>query len=274
MLERTLVSWNTMITGYLDNELYVDAIDLFMEMKEEGFEPNHITLSAVLSACTRIGSVEKGQEVHIFALFSGFASNVHVVTALIHMYAKCGSIDGALQVFYKSQAKDITSWNAMITDDITFIGLLTACSHSGLMNEGYRLFESMEKDFGISPKSEHYGCMVDLLGRAGDLHSAYRLIKAMPFEPGPTVYGALLGACLVHRNLEVGNMVAEHMTKRMDRLSDGEYMMLANLYASCGKFEEADRWRREMNNAGIIKTAGYSMILVKGKMLKFLAGDR
>ncbi|KAI3908030.1 hypothetical protein MKW98_003675 [Papaver atlanticum] len=299
MVERTLVSWNTMITGYLDNELYFDAINLFMEMKEEGFEPNHITLSVVLSACARLGSVEKGQEVHIFALFNGLAYNVHVVTALIDMYAKSGSIDGALEVFCKSQVKDVTSWNAMISglalhgkshaalklfsdfqnrnmkaDDITFIGLLTACSHSGLVNEGHRLFESMEKDFRISPKSEHYGCMVDLLGRAGYLDSAYQLIKAMPFEPGPTVYGALLGACLVHRNLEVGNIVAEHMTKRVDRLSDGEYMMLANLYASCGKFEEADRWRRGMNNARIVKTAGYSMILVKGKMIKFLAGDR
>ncbi|RZC43451.1 hypothetical protein C5167_036403 [Papaver somniferum] len=299
MVERTLVSWNTMITGYLDNELYVDAIDLFSEMKEKGFEPNHITVSAVLSACAWVGSVDEGKEVHIFALFSGLASNVHVVTALIDMYAKCGSIDGALEVFYKSQAKDVTSWNAMISglalhgkshaalklfsdfqnrnmkaDDITFIGLLTACSHSGLVNEGYRLFESMEKEFGISPKSEHYGCMVDLLGRAGYLHSACQLMKAMPFEPGPTVYGALLGACLVYRDLKVGNMVAEHMTKRMHRLSDGEYMMLANLYASCGKFEEADGWRREMNNAGITKTAGYSMILVKGKMIKFLAGDR
>ncbi|OVA01342.1 Pentatricopeptide repeat [Macleaya cordata] len=298
MVERNLVSWNTMITGYLDNELYTDAINLFFEMKEGGFEPNHITLATVLSSCAHLGSVEKGREIHMYAGLIGLAMNPHIVTALIDMYAKCGNINGALQVFCKSQVKDITCWNAMISglalhgdacsalklfhdlqnrnmkpDDITFIGLLTACSHAGLIDDGHHLFECMEKDYGISPKSEHYGCMVDLYGRAGFLQSAYRLIKMMPFEPGVTVYGALLGACVVHRNLEMGKIVAEHIIRRVDGLSDGEYMMLANMYASCGNWEEANRWRRKMNDAGISKTAGYSMIEINGRMVKFLAGD-
>ncbi|KAF2313035.1 hypothetical protein GH714_008842 [Hevea brasiliensis] len=183
------ITWNTMITGCLQSEHFNEALDLFDEMKTNCI-PDYLTVTSVLSACAHLGSLETGTKIHIYAIDSGLASSPHVTTALIEMYAKCGSIEQALQVFHKSQVKDIFCWNAMISglalhgqgyaalelfdkmrsklvrpDDITFIGLLNACSHSGLVQEGCHLFDSMQEDFGISPKLEHYGCMVDLLGR-------------------------------------------------------------------------------------------------------------
>ncbi|KAJ6995517.1 pentatricopeptide repeat-containing protein [Populus alba x Populus x berolinensis] len=257
---KNIITWNTMVKGFLQNELY-------------------------------------GTEVHIYAIENGLASSPHVTTALIDMYAKCGSMQQGLQVFYKSQVKDIYCWNALISglalhghghaalnifnkmrknhtrpDDITFIGLLSACSHSGLVQEGSQLFYSMQKEFGISPKIEHYGCMVDLLSRARHLDCALQLIKTMPFKPGEAILGALLSACIVHQDLEVGERVVKLISSRGNYLSDGELMMFSNLYASCGQWEEASKWREMMNDTGIVKTAGFSVVEVNGKFHKFLAG--
>uniref|UniRef100_A0A6N2NFD2 Pentacotripeptide-repeat region of PRORP domain-containing protein n=1 Tax=Salix viminalis TaxID=40686 RepID=A0A6N2NFD2_SALVM len=286
-----------MVKGFLQNQLYGEVLDLFDEMKNTNCLPDYLTVTGVLSACAHSGSLKKGTEAHIYAIDNGLASSPHVTTALIDMYAKCGSIQKGLQVFYKSKVKDIYCWNALISglalhghgyaalnlfdkmrnshtrpDDITFIGLLSACSHSGLVQEGSRLFNSMQNEFGISPKIEHYGCMVDLLSRAGHLDCALQLIKAMPFKPGEAILGALLSACIVHQDLEVGERVVKLVSSRGNCLSDGELMMFSNLYASCGQWEEANKWRGMMNDAGIVKTAGFSVVEVNGKFHKFLAG--
>ncbi|XP_042496137.1 pentatricopeptide repeat-containing protein At2g45350, chloroplastic-like [Macadamia integrifolia] len=296
MVGRNVVSWNTLINGYLQNQCYADAVDLFYRMKASRTEPDHLTLSAVLSACAHLHSLETGLQIHTDAV--RFLSDLHVIAALVDMYSKCGSIEKALQVFYKAQVKNIYCWNAMISglalhgygqaalrlfeemkakstrpDDITFIGLLSACSHAGMVQEGSLLFECMERDFGISPKAEHYGCIVDLLGRAGFLDQAYGLIETMPFEPEATVLGALLGACMIHGDLKMGELIAKRITARSDGLTDGEYMMLANIYAMCGQWQESNRWRRKMNDAGISKAAGCSLIEIDGKMHRFLAGE-
>ncbi|KAF5180952.1 Pentatricopeptide repeat-containing protein [Thalictrum thalictroides] len=297
MPQRNVASWNTILCGYLQIELYKDVIDLFTEVCNGELEPNHITLTTVLSACARMGALDIGVEIHKYAMYKGLNMNLHVTASLIDMYAKCGSIERALEMFYKFESKDKYCWNVIISglalhgnghaaldlfkvmqtrglspDDITFIGLLSACSHAGLVEEGCQLFESMENMFGISPKSEHYGCMVDLLSRAGFLNRAVRLIETMPYEPGVTTWGALLRACIIHQDFEKGEMVAKYLTARVDCLGDGEYIMLANLYSLCGRWDEADRWRAMMDHSGINKTAGFSMIEVKGTMYKFLAG--
>ncbi|KAG5244526.1 pentatricopeptide repeat-containing protein [Salix suchowensis] len=297
MPAKSIITWNTMVKGFLQNQLYGEVLDLFDEMKNTNCLPDYLTVTGVLSACAHSGSLKKGTEAHIYAIDNGLASSTHVTTALIDMYAKCGSIQQGLQVFYKSQVKDIYCWNALISglalhghgyaalnifdkmrnshrrpDDITFIGLLSACSHSGLVQEGSRLFKSMQNEFGISPKIEHYGCMVDLLSRAGHLDCALQLIKAMPFKPGEAILGALLSACIVHQDLEVGERVVKLVSSRGNCLSDGELMMFSNLYASCGQWEEANNWRAMMNDAGIVKTAGFSVVEVNGKFHKFLAG--
>ncbi|KAJ7966281.1 putative Pentatricopeptide repeat-containing protein [Quillaja saponaria] len=297
MPKKNVITWNTMISGYLRNQLYTEAIALFDEMKDEDCKPDYLTLTGVLSACAHLGSLKLGTTIHIYAKTHGLDSNAHVTTALIDMYAKCGSIQNSLEVFYKSQIKDIYCWNAIISgvslhgygyaaleffesmtrnhmrpDDITFIGLLSACSHSGLVQEGCQLFNCMQKDFGITPKIEHYGCMVDLFSRAGFLDCAFQLIDAMPLEPGSTILGALLNACVIHQDLEYGEKIMKLLTARTADLSDGEFMMFSNLYASCGLWEEANRWRTIMNDSGIVKTSGSSIVEVNGRFNKFLAG--
>lgn len=298
MPNKNVITWNTMFSGYLHAQLYAEAVDLFDEMKAGKHEADHLTVALVLSACAHLGWLGKGTEMHIFAQDLELASSSHAATALIDMYAKCGSIHLSLQVFHKTQIKDIYCWNAMISglalhghghdalylldkmrdkgvkpDDITFIGLLSACSHGSLVQEGCRLFHAMEKEFGLPPKLEHYGCMVDLLGRAGFLDPAFQLIKAMPFEPGESILGALLSACVIHQDLKTGEKVMQLITSKTHYMSDGEFMMFANLYASCGRWEEADRWRERMNHSGITKTAGGSTIEINGKFYRFLAGD-
>uniref|UniRef100_A0A2P2IKK8 Pentatricopeptide repeat-containing protein n=1 Tax=Rhizophora mucronata TaxID=61149 RepID=A0A2P2IKK8_RHIMU len=293
---RNVVTWNSMITGCLQSQLFREVLRLFDEMKRENCVPDHLTVAGVLSACAHLGSLERGKQAHIYAIDNGFASSPHVTAALVDMYAKCGSIQYSLQVFYKASIKDIYCWNAVISalglhghgsaalklfnhmrknhiiaDDITFICLLNACSHSGLVQEGCQLFSCMQKEFGISPKIEHYGCMVDLLARAEHIDCAYRLVDAMPFEPGEAILGALLSACVIHRDLETGERVMKMVFSMAPNLSDGEIMMFVNLYASCGRLEEANRWRKMMNATGMVKAAGCCIIEVNGVFHKFLA---
>ncbi|KAL3500296.1 hypothetical protein ACH5RR_039389 [Cinchona calisaya] len=299
MPSRNVITWNTMLTGYLGSNCLGRVIALFEEMQEENYDPDHLTITIVLSACANLGLLEKGEEMHIFALEKGLTSSPHVTTSLIEMYAKCGKIPSSLEVFYKSQIKDIYCWNAMISglalhglafsafklfdamkrkdlrpDDITFVGLLSACSHSGLIHEGLELFSSMEKKYAINPKLEHYGCIVDLLGRAGLLDHALQLIESMPIVPAKSILGALLGACVNYRNTEIGEKVVKLLLKSGESLSDGEHMMVANLYASCKQLEEANKWLKMMNDSGVSKTAGCSIIQVNGEMHRFVAGDK
>ncbi|KAK7826101.1 eukaryotic translation initiation factor isoform 4g-1 [Quercus suber] len=298
MPAKDVITWNTMVRGYIHNQLYAVAADLFEEMQAANVKPDFLTMTSVLSACAHLGSLERGTKAHIYAKNQCLDSSPHVTTALIVMYAKCGSILNALEVFYKSQFKDIYCWNATISalslhgygsaalelfdkmvescimpDDITFIGLLSACSHAGLVEDGCKLFNSMEKAFGITPKREHYGCMVDLLGRAKLLNQAFQLIQAMPFEPGQSILGALLSACVINRDLDTGEKVMKLYFDSTSQLSDGEFMMFANLYASCGKWEEAKMWREKMNDSGIAKTAGCSIVELNGRFHQFLAGE-
>ncbi|XP_050218054.1 pentatricopeptide repeat-containing protein At3g29230-like isoform X2 [Mercurialis annua] len=299
MVARDIVSWNSMISAYVKAGDIEKGLELFGEMSMK----NTITWNTIITGCLQselFGSLKTGTKIHKYAIDNALVSSAHVTTALIDMYAKCGSIEQALQVFYKSQDKDIYCWNAIISalalhgygyaalkifskmrnshiriqpDDITFIGLLNACSHSGLVQKGCQLFDSMQKEFGLSPKLEHYGCIVDLLGRSGHLDHAFQIVEAMPFEPGESVLGALLSACIVHQNLTIGEKVVKLVSCRGSYVSDGELMMFSNLYASCGNWEEAKRWREMMNSTGIVKTAGYSFIEVSGKFQKFLAGE-
>ncbi|XP_076898761.1 pentatricopeptide repeat-containing protein At3g29230-like [Bidens hawaiensis] len=287
MPERNVVSWNTLLGIYLNNGLFDEVIMLFETMSvEKTVVPDYLTVTTALSACAGLGLLEKGREIHVCALDLGLVSSVHVITSLIDMYAKCGCVSSFLRVFYKSKTRDIFCWNALISglalhgygvaalkvfnkmlqstkpDDITFIALLSACSHSGLIKEGQTLFESMETAHGVTRRVEHYGCIVDLLGRAGFLESAYMIIETMPFRPGRSVLGALLSACVNYRDLEIGEKVVKMLLK-FDGLNDGDYMLVSNLYASCDHWDEADRWRAMMNDSGIVKTAGLSSIEVE-----------
>ncbi|KAL8231676.1 hypothetical protein R6Q57_001454 [Mikania cordata] len=300
MPERDVISWNTLIGAYLNNGLFDQVIMLFETMKaDKTVRPDYLTVTTALSACAGLGLLEKGREIHVYALYLGLTSSTHVTTSLIDMYAKCGCMVSFLNVFYKSKSQDVFCWNALISglalhgygvaafkmfdemmqrtkpDDITFIAMLSACSHSGLIKEGQALFESMEINYGVTPRMEHYGCIVDLLGRAGFLENAYMIIETMPFRPGRSVLGALLSACVNYKDLEIGEKIVKMLLsiEGEDGLNDGDYMMVSNLYASCDQWDAADRWRAMMNDSGIVKTAGLSSIEVGNRAHKFLAGN-
>ncbi|KVH92284.1 Pentatricopeptide repeat-containing protein [Cynara cardunculus var. scolymus] len=280
MPQRDLLSYNIMVSGY-------------SKIAENTTSPDHLTITTSLSACAQLGLLEKGRQIHVYAQDSRLVSSPHVTTSLIDMYAKCGCVESFLTVFYKSKVRDVYCWNALISglalhgygvaalkvydemlqstnpDDITFIALLSACSHSGLIEEGQTLFDSMEIDHGVARKMEHYGCLVDLLGRAGFLESAYTIIATMPFRAGKSVLGALLGACVNYRDLEIGEKVVKILVND-GFLNDGDYMMVSNLYASCDRWDDANCWRAMMNNSGIVKAAGSSSIEVANKMHKLI----
>jgi pentatricopeptide repeat protein len=231
-----VITWNVMIFGHVKYGQGQKALELFRQMQEECVQPAPMTLVGVLNACASVVALEEGRRAHDQVIKSGWDSNVFVGNSLIHMYAKCGSLEDALKVFNKMPSRDVVTWNAMIggyaihghgkealkqfeqmceegvqPDDITFVCLLSACSHSGLVHEGLCFYSSMSTAYTISAKLKHYTCMVDLLGRAGHLHEAENMLKAMPCKPNAGVWRALLGACRIHGNVEMGERVAKQV---------------------------------------------------------------
>ncbi|CAK9252120.1 unnamed protein product, partial [Sphagnum jensenii] len=225
MLSQDVVIWTTMILGYVKCGQGSKALELFQQMQQEA----PMTLVGVLNACASVVALEEGRRAHDWVIKSGWDSNVFVGNSLIDMYTTCGSLEDALKVFNKMPSRDVVTWNAIIggyaihghgkealqqfeqmheegvqPDDITFFCLLSACSHSGLVDEGLRCYSSMSTVYMISANLEHYTCMVDLLGRAGHLHEAENMLKAMPCKPNAGVWRALLGACRIHGNVEMG----------------------------------------------------------------------
>ncbi|XP_077215433.1 tetratricopeptide repeat (TPR)-like superfamily protein [Tasmannia lanceolata] len=298
MEERDVVCWNVMIDGYTQHGLPDQSLALFREMlSAKDVRPNEVTVLSVLSACGQLGSLESGKWLHSYIEANKIKFSVRVGTALIDMYCKCGSLDDACSVFDKIVDKDVVAWNSMIVGyaihglsqealqlfsrmrgwsfqptDITFIGVLNACSHAGLVEEGRGFFRLMKDEFGIEPKIEHYGCMVDLLGRAGLLEEAYELVKNMEIEPDPVLWGSLLGACRLHKNIALGENIAEFLVDK-GLANSGTYILLSNIYAAAGKWEEVARVRTMMKDSGIRKEPGCSLIEVSNKTHEFVAGD-
>eukprot|EP01018_Ginkgo_biloba_P019722 Gb_21824 [translate_table: standard] len=298
MSKRDLVSWNTMICGYAHNGHANEALTLFNQMQLEGIKPNTVTLASVLPACAHLAALQLAKWMHGYIIRSGFESNVFVGTALIDLYAKCGSIDIAHQVFDKLSKRNVVSWSAMIAgygmhghgeaalalfgqmqqtgvkpDQVTFVCLLSACSHAGLVDEGWQYFDCMIRDHCITPRMDHYACMVDLLGRAGCLDEAEDFIKKMPLEPSAKVWGALLGACSIHCNIELGERVAKQLFA-LDPKNAGRYVLLSNIYAAAGRWNDVIKVRAMMKERGLKKTPGCSLIEVNNRVHAFLVGDR
>ncbi|OMP01870.1 hypothetical protein COLO4_11506 [Corchorus olitorius] len=297
MVKKDVVCWNVMIDGYAQHGRPNEALVLFRRMLATKARPDEITLLAVSSACGQLGALESGRWLHSFIKNNNIQVTVRVATALIDMYSKCGSLEDARLVFDSIHDKDVVAWNSMIIGytlhgfsrdaldlfhemcrtglrptDITFIGVLGACGHAGLVSEGRSLFNAMENEYGIEPKVEHYGCMVNLLGRAGQLEEAYDLVKNMKRESDPILWGALLGACRLHDNLELGEKIAEFLVSR-NIANSGTYILLSNMYAAKGKWEEVARIRTLMKESGVTKEPGCSSIEVQNKVHEFLAGD-
>eukprot|EP01018_Ginkgo_biloba_P013991 Gb_31794 [translate_table: standard] len=298
MYEQNIVSWTAMIAGYTQVGQGEEAIKLFCQMQQASVMSDQFTFASVLSACATCAVLEEGKQVHGRIVRTGFESNIFVGSSLVDMYAKCGSIEYARETFRKMPKRDVVSWNAMIgayaqhghgkealqlfekmvqlsaePDPITFVGVLSACSHAGLVNEGHHYFGSMSRDYHIRPGKDHFACMIDLLGRAGRLDEAEVIINNMPFETDASVWGALLGACRIHGNLELGKRAAEQLFE-LEPQNAARYVLLSNIYAAAGRWDDVARVRKMMTDRRVKKTPGCSWIVVKQKVHTFISNDR
>ncbi|XP_057851870.2 pentatricopeptide repeat-containing protein At3g24000, mitochondrial [Cryptomeria japonica] len=298
MPKRDHISWSTMVVGYGQNMLANEALELVCEMQWEGVKPDNFAFASILSACAGIAAIEQGMQVHTQIIQMGFEQDIYVENALVDMYSKCGNIEAAWNVFDSIYNPNVVSWTAMITgyakhglaekaiqlfeqmlqvgimpNHITFVGVLSACNHVGLVEKGYRYFESMIHDYGITPRMEHYVCMVDLYGRNGCLEEAKNLIDRMPIKPDALVWQTLLGSCKVHGNMELGKVAAEHVIELKPHDSAG-YVLLSNIYATAGRWDEAANVWNTMKQRGVIKEPAHSWVVIKNKVHAFVAGDR
>ncbi|KAJ4972318.1 hypothetical protein NE237_005417 [Protea cynaroides] len=298
MVTRNLVSWNAMIAAYEQSDADGDAIKLFRRMQNERLEFDYITMVSVISACASLGALNMGRWVHELVTRKGLETNVSIANALIDMYAKCGSIDLAKNVFGTLPQRGVVSWTVMIgacashghgvyalelfqtmqeegvrPNSFTFTAVLTACRHSGFVEEGIRYFESMSRDYSIVPGVEQCACIVDLLGRAGRLMEAYEFITMMPVEPDVGVWGALLGACRIHWNLELAECVAGHLFQ-LDPQTVTYYVLMSNIYAEAGRWEDVARMRLLMKERELKKIPGCSLVEINRRFHTFLSGPK
>ncbi|KAE8722993.1 Pentatricopeptide repeat-containing protein DOT4 [Hibiscus syriacus] len=296
MAVKDIVSWNTMIGGYSKNCLPNEALTTFAAMLEE-LKPDSRTMACILPACASLSALERGQEIHGHVLRNGYSSDQHVANALVDLYVKCGVLGLAQLLFDMISSKDLVSWTVMIAgygmhgfgneaittlnemrdagiepDEVSFISILYACSHSGLLEEGWRFFYIMKNDFNIEPKLEHYACMVDLLSRTGNLSKAYEFIGTMPIAPDATIWGSLLCGCRIYHDVELAEKVAERVFE-LEPENTGYYVLLANIYAEAEKWEEVKRMREKIGRKGLRKKPGCSWIEIKGKVNLFVSGN-
>ncbi|KAL5819251.1 hypothetical protein ACOSQ4_023093 [Xanthoceras sorbifolium] len=297
---KDMVAWTAMVTGYAQNAKPREAIQYFERMQNAGIETDEVTLVGVISACAQLGAVKYANWVCDIAERSGYGpmNNVVVGSALIDMYSKCGSVENAYRVFEGMKERNVYSYSSMIVgfamhgeghaalklfhemaetetkpNRVTFVGVLTACSHMGLVEQGRQLFASMEKYYGVAPSADHYACMVDLLGRAGHLEEALELAQTMPVEPHGGVWGALLGACHIHGNPDIAQIAADHLFE-LEPDGIGNYILLSNIYALAGRWDDVSRVRKLMKRKGLKKNPGYSWVEGKnGVIHEFVAND-
>ncbi|KAF5734143.1 pentatricopeptide repeat-containing protein [Tripterygium wilfordii] len=299
MPQRDTVSWNVLISCYLRNRRTRDALVLFDSMKSGayGCQPDDVTCLLILQACTSLGALEFGEGVHRYIEERGYGNALNLSHSLIAMYSRCGCLERAYGVFEGIRNKNVVSWSAMISgfamngygreaieafvemqrlgilpDEQTFTGVLCACSHCGFVDEGMMFFDRMRKEFGIMPNIRHYGCMVDLLGRAGRLDEAYQFIVSMGIKPDSTIWRTLLGACRIHRHFTLGERIIGHLIE-LRAAEAGDYVLLLNIYSSIGNWDKVSELRAFMKEKGFQTTPGCSTIEVKGVVHEFVADD-
>lgn len=299
MGEKSIASWSAIIGAHASVEMWHECLVLFSDMSNEGcWRAEESTLVSVLSACTHLGALDLGRRIHGILLRNISQLNVIVQTSLIDMYAKCGCLEKALCLFQNMAEKNQFSYTVIISglamhghgrealrvfwemqeqglapDDVVYVGVLSACSHAGLVNEGLKCFNLMQSEHGIEPTVQHYSCMVDLMGRAGMLKEAYELIKGMPITPNDVVWRSLLSACKVHLDLELGEIAAQNLFYVNSR-NPSDYLVLSNMYAQAKRWDDVARIRKEMAEKGLIQTPGFSLVEAKRKVHKFVSQDK
>ncbi|KAK2406866.1 pentatricopeptide repeat-containing protein, mitochondrial [Trifolium repens] len=265
-----VVSWTSLISGCSQSEKYIDALQIFSQMQEENVQPNATTICNLLCACAGSSLLKKGEEIHCFSMKQGFVDDIYVATSLIDMYCKAGKLKVAYNVFNKAQKKTLPCWNCMMMgyaihghgeevmilydemrergikpDAITFTALLSGCKNSGLVDEGWKYFDSMQEDYNIVPTIEHYCCMVDLLGKAGFLDEASDFIETMPIKPDASIWGALLASCRIHKNIKLAEIAATKLFK-LEPNNSANYVLMMNLYSTLNRWDDVERLKRSM----------------------------
>lgn len=298
MPERDYVSWTAMIDGYLRMNRFKEVLSLFREMQVSNVKPDEFTMVSILTACAHLGALELGEWAKTYIDKNKIKNDTFIGNALIDMYFKCGNVEKARKIFNEMQNKDKFTWTAMIVglannghgeesltmfsnmleasvtpDEITYIGVLCACTHVGMVAKGKNFFSNMTIQHGIRPNVAHYGCMVDLLGRSGHLKEALEVILNMPLKPNSIVWGSLLGACRVHKNVQLAEMAAKEILE-LEPENGAVYVLLCNIYAACKKWENLHEVRKLMMERGIKKTPGCSLMEMNGIVYEFVAGDK
>ncbi|XP_030460152.1 pentatricopeptide repeat-containing protein At5g04780, mitochondrial-like [Syzygium oleosum] len=293
-----LVALTSMIAAYAQCGQGEEAVKLYLEVQRRGLKPDPFVCSSLLNASANLSAYEQGKQAHVHVLKFGFMSDVFAGNSLVNMYAKCGSIDDAICAFDEIPLRGIVSWSAMIggfaqhghgkealqlfdqmledgvaPNHITLLSVLCACNHAGLVDKAERFFKSMEESFAIRHTQEHYACMIDILGRAGKLEEAVDLIETMPFQATGHVWGAILGAARIHKNVELGKRAAE-MLFVVEPENSGTHVLLSNIYASAGMWGNVAEVRRLMKRSKVKKEPGTSWVELKDKVYTFIVGDR
>ncbi|XP_042491024.1 pentatricopeptide repeat-containing protein At2g40720 [Macadamia integrifolia] len=297
MSHKNLVCWNSIISCYLWNDLPELSINLFPQLVQHGLTPDSVSITNILVAITSVAALLKGKAVHAYQTRHEIQTDLQAGNALIDMYVKCGCLQNAQKVFEKMPQRNIVTWNSMIAgngshgecmnaialfdemqrlgvipDDVTFLALISSCSHSGFIEKGLNIFQSMTRDYGIEPRMEHYANMTDLWGRAGHLTEAYSFIQSMPIVPDKSVWLCLLYACRAHHNIELGELAA-HNLLNLDPDRGSNYVQLLNLYGEAALWDKAANLRVSMKDKGLKKHPGYSWIEVRNKVDVFFSGD-
>lgn len=298
--ERDVVSCTAIISGYAQLGLDEEALELFRQLLREGMVPNHVTYTSLLTALSGLAALDLGKQVHSHVLRSKVHSYVVLQNSLIDVYSKCGNLAYSRRVFDSMTDRTVISWNAMLVGyskhgmgkevvelfnlmrednkvkpvSVTFLAVLSGCSHGGMEDKGLEIFHEMEKGkYGAEPEMVHYACVVDLLGRAGRIDEAFDFINKMPFAPTPAILGSLLGACRVHSNFEIGEFVGRRLLE-VEPENAGNYVILSNLYASAGRWEDMGTIRELMKEKVVIKEPGRSWIEIDQILHTFHASER
>ncbi|CAA7401637.1 unnamed protein product [Spirodela intermedia] len=294
---KDLVSWNAMMSGYANNGRGEEALRLYIKMLQLGMKQDHSTLLILLTACSVVSSIQSGRQIHAISVKNGFESDLSICNTCITMYSKCGSLIDSDLIFRRIQAPDLVSWNTIIAafgqhglyekartmfhnliangfrpDNVTFLNILSACGHAGKVNDSILWFNIMVFEYQISPKTEHFSCLVDIAGRAGQLDRACEVINKMPFEADSAVWSALLGACQACLNIELAELVAKRLVE-INPQDSGAYVMLSNIYAATRNWRDVMRVRSLMKKHGVQKQPGYSWTEVADTVHVFLGGD-
>lgn len=299
LAHRSTVPWTAMISGYVQKGLHEEGLELFDEMRRENVSADQATFASVLRATANLALLSLGKQLHSYIIRSGFMSNVFCGSAILDMYSKCGSMKYALQTFQEMPKRNPVSWNALISayaqngegegtltsfkqmvqsgyepDSVSFLSVLSACSHCGFVEEGLQYFNSMSGTYKIVPRREHYASMIDILCRSGRFEEAEKLMDQMPFEPDEIIWSSILNSCRIHKNQELAMKAADQLFNMVELRDAAPYVNMSNIYAAAGEWDSVGKVKKAMRERGVRKVPAYSWVEVKHKIHVFTANDK